>query len=389
MGVCIPNSKSKKIQDVSIGFVQKPSHKSFVFLRLINTKKNSFYNNSFLNQTHDDKADEEERYKFLNIKNPNTRINHMNTPLLRSRRESAHNINNNNYNDTTIRTIESLSLKRIVSHSIRLYNNMKPHKKEEKSIIIKDKGTREFLRNHRSLEKIQSCDFYVPDKKTLREELKDTLPNLKLKFDFDSSVAAQNRTAKIDYNIIFSLTKKKTLLKNDENRGVSLLKRTNYRENFEASTTSHLDNRSFSLTKKKTSDENRSVSLLKKTNNRENIEVLTTSHNDNRSFSLTKKKTTDENRSVSALKKNNNRENIEASTTSHNKSNMSYVRIKPSTEFKEQLEKNPNANLVRVMDKLKSMKNGIENWKVLHEGKVIVLRKNNFIIRNDKIVKVI
>ena len=297
MGVCIPNPKNRQISDISQAITLKTNRRFFPPFRLNHTKKNSFLSNSFFLNQKKQKDDDEEVLKFLKIKNL-TKYNHVNTntPLLRTKRESFHN-----NNDTTIRSLETQSLKRILSHSIKLFNNRtKLIPKFDEKIIKKDKGTVEFLKHHNSLDNIQNGDFFVPCKKTLREELKDTLPYLKVKFDRETAEKPEVK---------------------------------------------------------------RSVSLHKK--NTKNEEM--------RSMSNGKKK-----KDSSA----------DFSVVSQIKSVASMVRIKPSHDFKEKLEQNPNA---KIIERLKRMNTGNKNsnLRVLHEGKVVIFKKNNFIVRNDKVVKII
>ena len=68
----------------------------------------------------------------------------------------------------------------------------------------------------------------------------------------------------------------------------------------------------------------------------------------------------------------------------------SMVRITPDGEFKKKLEeKPPNSTYMKLMEKIKKGTDWKNNISVLHEGKVVLLKKNNLILRNDKVLKVI
>ena len=315
MGVCIPNRKKNQIVDISNSISRQ------ALLKQTSKKHHhhySFFNATFFNnqrnpiQIHQQKEDDEEFFRFLKIKNPKNYAQ-MNTPLLRAKRESFHNSRNL---DTSMRSLEPASLKRLVSHSIKLFTNSQPKPSPSPKVLGNDKGTQEYLKHRKnSFENIQNFDFFIPDKRTLREEIKDTLPNLKIR-----------------------------------------------------SETRSLDS------KKQKLDEMRSVSIVKKMNS--NRSVI------DRSLEIQN----------SSLVRRKRGSIADISIIGQCKSiASSMIKIKPDGEFKKMLEtKPPNSAYLKVMEKLKK---GITDWKknisVLHEGKVVMLRKNNLIIRNDKVLKII
>lgn len=325
MGICIPTKKKIRIADFS-QMVSKRNYPRNSF------KKRSYFNDSIfpaqkrMQIRKEFQSNEEEIMKFLQVKNP-IRYHHMKTPLLKDgkvnieviARSRSHNL------DSSMQTIESQCLRNMVSHSIKLYNNNKktPLFKEEGSALKKlNKGTNEFLKHHRSLEKIQSTELYIPDKKTLKEELKDTFPHLKQKWH--------------DEKTHYEPSSKRKFLKFEDERK----KNTHKIEKSEKKPEKLLEN-------------SKSLSLMKKKNDN----TMDASANESVAQSLNK--------------------------------TFSGPRIIPSKDFIESRKKNPQSSLTRMIDKLKEMKQGDENFKILHQGKVILMRKNSFIIRNDKVLKLI
>jgi len=313
MGVCIPNCKSQKIADVSSAI-----NKQALFQQA--SKKNhrhSFFNANFLQNQRNptkitqEKVDEEEFLRFLKVKHPNkNKYSHMNSPLLRAKRESFHN----SRNDTSMRTLEVQSLKRLVSHSIKLFNNRVKNLKimKEPETIENNKGTMEFLKHRqKSIEILQNFDCFIPSKNTIHQEMKNTLPNLQIKID-------QN-------------TKNP---KNEENRSVSVNKKSG------------------------------KVDKNDETNNSATI----------------------------SRRKMGSVGDVSMISQSKILNNSASVRIRPDGDYKKLIEnKSQNSALLRALEKLKKGEDGKNNnnIKVLHEGKVVILKKNNFIIRNDRILKVI
>lgn len=330
MGICIPAKKKIRVADFSQMF-SKRSYQRNSF------KKRSYFNDNIfpaqkrMQIRKEIQNNEEEIMKFLQVKNP-IRYHHMKTPLLKDRKENivVHARSHSHNLDSSMQTIESQNLRNMVSHSIKLYNNNNKiplFKEEDSSLKKRNKGTNEFLKHHRSLEKIQSTDLYIPDKKTLKEELKDTFPHLKQKWN--------------DERIHHEPSPKKKILKFEDD-----IKNSERKKN----------------THKMEKSEKKNEKLLE----------------NSKSLSLMKKRI-DNTMEISAN---------ESVLQSLNKT-FSGPRIVPSKDFIEGRKKNPQSSLTRMIDKLKEMKQGDDNFKILHQGKVILLRKNSFIIRNDKVLKLI
>lgn len=308
MGVCIPNRKSSRIANLS---------KSITKTIIEPKKRHSFFNNAFFNndekhknkKINPQKDDNEILEKLLKKKKP--KYTHMHSPLIRPKRENYHNSQCDE--SFSINTLEGQNLRKILHRSINLFkepNNTIKNKDMLQS--KKNKGTNEFMRNNYSLEKVQSFDYFMPDKRTFGQELLETLPHIKLKWNSNSNFIT---TQKINRNKI------------DEKRSSSVNK----------------------------------IFKLEKT-----LEIQS---------SLLKRRI---NQSVSNQSINQNKIPL-----------SSNARIKPSKEYKAQIQAKPNSGLFKMMERFKNKTTPNDNLRVLHEGKVIILKKNNIIIRNDKVLKII
>lgn len=333
MGVCIPTKKKRRVADIA----DVVSRRSFA--RMSFNKKHSLSNEALLlNQKlmeakNEQKKDEDQILKFLQVRNVKTRYRQLDSPLLKTRKESLFHKIHSSHLESTIQTIETTSLRKMLSRSIHIYNN-KFLKKDTQEIENKQfgprKGTEEFLRHHHSLEKIPTTyDLYIPNKKTFIEDIKETFPNLK---------------QKLEDVLKSSLPQKKRILKREQTKSISPQKKMT--QKYE---------KSEKPTEKRDSNPRTTLSIKKKMENSDELSLV--SNNQNLSF---------------------------------NRTNATCPKIRPTQKFYDELKNNLNSSYSGILSKIQNLsQHQKEDYKVLHEGKVVVMRKNNFIVRNDKVIKII
>lgn len=317
MGICIPCRKTIQIANVPQPLPQNNT------VTTPKKRTHSFFNNVFVStnkqipqnkQTqHQEKNNDDSEILENLLRKKKPKFMHMNSPLIRPKRENYHN-SRFNESSSSIHTLENQSLKKILSRSIKIFQDTNNKISQDDNIrsnsLKKNKGTAEFMRNNHSLEKTHTFDYFMPDKRTFRQEMIDTLPHLKLKQD-NSSNQKTNKS------------------KNEDKRDNSVQSKEYQLEKIPSDVQTALLNRKI-----------------------------------NESFS----------------------------NVSINQSKIMYpnsARIKPSKEYKAQIQQQPGSGLLRMMEKLKNKTSSNDGLKVLHEGKVIILKKNNIIIRNDKVLKII